>query len=346
MSRPTSRSVAEAAGVSTATVSYAFNRPDRLSAASRARVLAVARELGYAGPDARGRSLRTGRAGAIGVILTVDVSYAFTDPYLLQLLSGLAEQLQDSRTSLTLIPFPAALTGLAEDEVRASIDAVHRAVIDGAVTDGLPAGHPAVRALAERGIPLIHSSDTGADRFAAIDERQAGREVGEHLAALGHREVAMVVAGEQPPGQLVQDPYSSLRVSGLRTALGRAVQVVSGGRNALSSGAVAAAALLDRPSPPTAIACDSDVLALTVLSEASRRGLVPGRDISISGFDDIPGAAEAGLTTVRQPIREKARLMARMLFDPALPSVVLPTELVVRTSTGPVSGGAALGGAP
>src|SRR3954451_23565204 len=99
-SRPTLRSVAQAAGVSTATVSYAFNRPDRLSAASRQRILAVARELGYAGPDARGRSPRTGRAGALGIILPVDVSSASPAPYVPQLLTGLAEQLESSRTSL------------------------------------------------------------------------------------------------------------------------------------------------------------------------------------------------------------------------------------------------------
>ena len=96
--RPTLKSVAAAAGVSTAQVSYAFNRPDRLSAQARRHILAVAREQGYAGPDATARSLRTGRAGAIGVIFTVDLSYAFTDPYVLAMLGGLAEVTGPSST--------------------------------------------------------------------------------------------------------------------------------------------------------------------------------------------------------------------------------------------------------
>jgi len=69
-----------------------------------------------------------------------------------------------------------------------------------------------------------------------------------------------------------------------------------------------------------------------------RRGLAPGHDISVTGFDDIPAADAAGLTTVRQPIREKGRMLGRMLLDPTYTDerVVLPTELVIRSSTGPV----------
>jgi DNA-binding LacI/PurR family transcriptional regulator len=85
------------------------------------------------------------------------------------------------------------------------------------------------------------------------------------------------------------------------------------------------------------VVADSDVLAGGVLDVLIARGLRPGRDISVTGFDDAPTAAPAGLTTTRQPIRDKGRLMGRMLLDPSFTErrVVLPTELVVRTSTGP-----------
>ena len=74
-----------------------------------------------------------------------------------------------------------------------------------------------------------------------------------------------------------------------------------------------------------------------MLEVARAQGLEPGRDISVTGFDDLPAAQAAGLTTVRQPIREKGRLMGRMLLDPSLTErrIVLPTELVARSSTGP-----------
>ena len=82
----------------------------------------------------------------------------------------------------------------------------------------------------------------------------------------------------------------------------------------------------------------SDVLALGVLRALEQRRLIPGRDISVTGFDDIPLAEPSGLTTMQQPIRERGRLMGRMLLDPSYPEtrVVLPTKLVVRASTGPV----------
>jgi DNA-binding LacI/PurR family transcriptional regulator len=341
------KSVAEAAGLSTAAVSYAFNRPDRLSAESRARILAVARELGYAGPDAAARSLRTGRAGAIGVILTVELTYAFTDPYVLALLGGLAECLEPTRTSLVLIPFAPTVAGLDDDGVRESVDAVYGAVIDGAVADGLPADHPAVRALADRGLPLVYSCATTAGRCVVIDDRAAGCSIGRHLAALGHDDVAVVVACPQEPGRVVavdEDtiyPYSRERLAGIREGLGAGtrVRVFSGGRNSAASGRVAAQVALSCAERPTAIAADSDVLAVAVMDAVRAQGLVVGRDISITGFDDVPAAAPAGLTTVRQPIHEKGRLMGRMLLDPVYTEsrVVLPTELVVRSSTGPAS---------
>jgi len=347
--RPTLKSVAAAAGVSTAQVSYAFNRPDRLSARSRAHILRVAREQGYAGPDAAARSLRTRRAGAIGVIFTVGLTYAFSDPYVLAMLGGLAEVTERTRTGLVLIPFDLTAAGSDEDSVRDSVAAVHRAVIDGAVADGLADDHPAVRALADRGLPLVQSSMTAAGRCVVIDDRGAGRQIGQHLAGLGHREVAVVVAWPGPPGVAVPTvdegrlyPYSALRLAGIREGLGPAarIRVDSGGRNAAESGRVAAALALDAPGRPSAIAADSDVLAAGVLDAARARGLEPGRDLAVTGFDDAPLAPPAGLTTIRQPIADKGRLMGRMLLDPSFTErrVVLPTTLVVRSSTGPAEG--------
>ncbi|MFG1673386.1 LacI family DNA-binding transcriptional regulator [Micromonospora sp. NPDC049282] len=346
-SRVTLRSVADAAGVSTAAVSYAFNRPQRLSEEVRTRILAVARDLGYAGPNAAARSLRTGRANAVGVILTTELAYAFRDPYVLDLLGGLAETLAAGRTSLVLIPFAPVVAGLTDAQVRESLDAVHRAVIDGAVADGLTGEHPAVRALADRSLPLVLSTESAAARCVLIDDRQAGRAIGRHLVDLGHRDLAMMVAAPEPPGRNVPAPdeatlypYSRNRLAGVRDALppGARLRVVSGGGNATASGHAAAAALLAGGDRPTAIVADSDVLAAAVARTAEDRGLRVGHDLSVTGFDDVPLAAAAGLTTVRQPIAEKGRLMARMLLDPAgTPNrVTLPTHLVVRSSTGPV----------
>jgi DNA-binding LacI/PurR family transcriptional regulator len=182
-----------------------------------------------------------------------------------------------------------------------------------------------------------------------IDDRAAGREIGRHLAGLGHRAVTVVVSAPSEPGvpvPVVDErtlyPYSTLRLAGIRDALGpdARIRVVSGGRNAPESGRVAAALALAGPDRPSAIAADTDVLATGVLEVVKAAGLEPGHDISVTGFDDVPVARPAGLTTIRQPIRDKGRLMGRMLLDPSFTErrVVLPTELIVRSSTGRPTG--------
>jgi DNA-binding LacI/PurR family transcriptional regulator len=247
-----------------------------------------------------------------------------------------------------LIPFD--LTAVDTDDgdaVRESVAAVHRAVIDGAVADGLADDHPAIRALADRKVPLVQSSRTTIGRCVVVDDRAAGRQIGRHLAGLGHEDVVVVVSYPDSPGVPVAVderrlyPYSALRLAGIRDGLGRRarVRVVSGGRNAPESGRVAAGVAFDWPQRPTAVAADSDVLAAGVLDVAIGRGLAPGRDVSVTGFDDAPFAETAGLTTIRQPVRDKGRLMGRMLLDPTFTEreVVLPTELIVRSSTGPAN---------
>lgn len=104
--------------------------------------------------------------------------------------------------------------------------------------------------------------------------------------------------------------------------------------------AAAIAGLFDQPAPPTAVLAGSDVLALGVLDALAARPAHDRPTVSVTGFDDVAEAAAAGLTTVRQPAEEKGRIAAELLLDPpadaAAGHVLLPTELVVRGSTGPV----------
>jgi DNA-binding LacI/PurR family transcriptional regulator len=109
--------------------------------------------------------------------------------------------------------------------------------------------------------------------------------------------------------------------------------------NSKETGAAAAAFVLDQAHRPTAVAAFSDILALGVLDAITAAGLRPGHDISVIGFDDIPQAAQASLTTVRQPAVQRGRLSGELLLDPPTdPSgrqIVLPTELITRDSTRP-----------
>jgi DNA-binding LacI/PurR family transcriptional regulator len=115
------------------------------------------------------------------------------------------------------------------------------------------------------------------------------------------------------------------------------IRIVLAPHYSRQSGRDAAAEVLDRPDRPTAIVALSDVLAIGVWDAATERGLVPGQDLSISGFDDLPDCAFLGITTVSQPIAEKGRLAGRLAMDPDYPQrqITLPIHLVVRSSTGP-----------
>ena len=182
MARVTAKTVAEAVGVSVATVSNAYNRPGQLSAELRARILATAEEMGYAGPDAAARALRSGRTDAIGVLLTDRLSYAFSDPYAIGFLTGLAEVVEQRGTSIVLIPLP---WSVGDDGADPDLVTVRQAAIDAMTTLCVADDHPARMLARTRGIRLVGTniSDDPEESWVAVDDEAAGRLVGEALVA-------------------------------------------------------------------------------------------------------------------------------------------------------------------
>ncbi|MVA77545.1 LacI family DNA-binding transcriptional regulator [Auraticoccus sp. F435] len=340
MGRITIRTVAEACGVSPSTVSNAYNRPGQLSAALRERILATAEELGYPGPSAAGRSLRSGRAGAIGVLLSNQLSYAFSDPYAIGFLVGVTQACERAGVSVLLL-------SAEHPEGGPDLSAIQRANIDGIITLTFDT-HPSVLEHARRrGLPVVTTYPGAGDHSVAVDDVRAGELVGAHLHGLGHRRVACVVGTSSSTGTPVTavEALADLdyvdRVTGLRSALPDAeVTIFSARHNSFDTGRAAADAVLAVDPWPTAVVCSSDVLALGLQHELRERGVqVPGQ-ISVAGFDDIDEAAIGDLTTVAQPIVDKGRLAAGMLLgDDAGPAhVLLEVSLVARGSTAPPRG--------
>jgi DNA-binding LacI/PurR family transcriptional regulator len=348
MARMTVKTLAAALGVSPATISNAYNRPDQLSLQLRERILTAAEELGYPGPDAAGRTLRMGRADAVGVLLSERLSYAFSDPFAIEFLTGLSEVVEEHGISIVLMPLSRRRAGSSGTEAEQSdVTSVRQANIDALTILSLPADHPAAMLARARGIRVVTtsaSSDPDAS-WVAIDDFGAGAMVGEHLANLGHRDIAVLVETNQPagsPGQRLDIAELSFvdyaaRVAGLRKTIPGKVVIVSGGHNSIESGASAIKWLHDRGELPTAVVGLSDVLALGALQALVSRGLSTPADVSVCGFDDIPAAKAANLTTVHQPIRDKGLHVGRLLIDPefAPRQVLLPIRLVPRGTTGP-----------
>jgi len=325
--RVTLATVAEALGVSAMTVSNAYNRPSKLSPELRERVLAKAKELGYAGPHPTARSLRRGRAGALGVLLGETLPYAFEDPAALQFLRGLARASVESGIALHLVPH-AGDPALVRD-----------ALVDAFVLFALPDGHPLVDALLERNVPLVvHGGpELPGHPLVAVDEKAAAVAAAEHVQALGHTRIGAIAIplglfGARANREVAADAVAAHRVTrerlaGYREAVPDVVvrEVVV---NAREHGELAARALLDGPDPPTAILCMSDELAI------GARRAIGDRDVSVVGWDDTAEAERAGLTTIHQSLEDQGRVCAELVAQGAPAGVYLePWRLVVRGST-------------
>jgi DNA-binding LacI/PurR family transcriptional regulator len=333
-------------GVSRTTVSNAYNRPDQLSPELRRRVLDTARRLGYAGPDPVARSLRTRKAGAVGLLLTEKLSYAFADPAAVGFLQGLAGTCERAGQGLHLVP---------ADPERADVAAVHRAGVDGFIVYSVPADDPHMIAVLERPLPVVICDQPQTEEVdhVGIDDRAAMRELVEHLLGLGHRRIGVLcmrLARDRNDGlaglqrrRAAQYHVQRARLSGLDDALAAggldppAVPVVERFEHSMVQGRHAAAQLLEAEPAITAVVATSDVLALGALAEARERDLRVPEDLSVTGFDGIPEAEAAGLTTVRQSMTGKGDAAGKLLASASERDkprrICLPTELVTGSTT-------------
>ena len=350
--RPTLDTVARAVGVSRATVSNAYNRPNQLSAGLRTRILEVADRLGYLGPDPVARSLATRKSAAVAFMLPSGLSSAFSDPALTIMLDALAATVDGRDHALVLLP--GGETGGPRPE------SVARAQADVAVAYSLPDSAPALTAVRQRRLPMVvvDQPASGGTARVELDDFGGTQAVGRYLTELGHRNFGVISltlhpdgrSGPAEPERRAGSPFrvTRERMSGYIDALaavGIAAETVPVWEAATSGreyGRTAARWLLQQSPRPTALLCMSDELALGAIRAADDLGLsVPG-EVSIVGFDDTPAASwsDPPLTTVRQDLVAKGRrageLALRMLDGdrPGRP-VTIGVELLVRGSTGP-----------
>lgn len=345
----TLQTVADRVGVSRMTVSNAFSRPDQLSDELRQKILAAADELGYAGPDPSARALAKGRTGAVGVMLTDSLEYAFTDQLATDLMAAISSELAPTGLALTL------LTSTPEEKWIPARDVP----LDGAMVFSCSNTSQSVEWLRRRKLPMVFVDQEPVDDVTCIniDERGGAAQAAQHLVDLGHRRIALIATNNTTVG-IAGSPddehgkYTNrYRMKGWQDALDAAgIQplVVYVDHNIQASGE-AATQLLSRPvdERPTAILCYSDTLAVGVIQAARRLGITIPDELSVVGFDDARFASnlEPPLTTVHQDVQSKGTLAASALTDAIAAKlagekaeprqIVLPTHLVVRKSTAP-----------
>lgn len=340
---PTLADVGKLAGVSRGTVSNVFNRPEVVRADVRARVEEAARQLGYDGPDPRGRLLQAGKFNAIGFFPPGEypISEVIRSPYGRELVQGVADACDDAGATLSMI-------NGNQDRRAASIRE--------ALVDGFILGHTEdidlITSAKRRRLPfVILESDMGPETNSIrIDGTTGALLAVRHLTALGHRRFAIMSVRRSsgmpvvhPPGRDRLPlpggfPLDHERLAGFARGLAEAglsiddAPIVETTPGDPSAGAVALDALGDA----TAVLTMSDWQAITLLDEAARRGIRIPDQLSVVGFDGTAEAARTNpaLTTVAHDIPGKGRMAASMVLENGPPrQVVLPVELVVRAST-------------
>lgn len=345
------RTIAQTLQLSTATVSNAFNRPDRVGKDTLARILAEARRIGYAGPDPAARQLRRRRSDTVGLILTDELPFAFEDHAAVGFLAGVAQACEESGRSLLMLP-----------SRHAAAPQLATVLIDGLIVYSVPDTEPVLDSAIQRGIPIVvvdQPHGKPAWDWVGIDDRAVGRAVGTHLAQLGHERVAVLAPrmsrerrnGPWPEGDTT--PYAVLRerIAGLTESLaahgrgGHSIPVEERTISSEEAGAAGFEALIRRIPEVTAVFCLSDELALGVLRRGAELGIDVPRQMSVVGVDDIERAEGAGLTTVEQPLQAKGAVAGRMLMTRIEEKVsgakplpwqtrTLPTTLHIRATTG------------
>ncbi len=338
--RATLQHVARRAGVSRQTVSNAVNSPHLVRPQTLARVTEAIEALGYR-PNLAARQMRTRRS---------------------RLLAMRMEPLRDGISGVVLDRFLHALTEHAQvhgyrvllftaDDDQGEIAAYEQLTgsheIDAFVLSSTHHGDRRTAWLRERGLEFVTFGrpwgDEGAHDWVDVDGALGTAEAVEHLAGTGHERIAFV---GWPQGSGAGDDRRAgwrrvAEARGLATS-GLDVAVPDG----VDSGREAVSRLLDAEQPPTAFVCASDALALGALRALRERGLVPGRDAGVVGFDDTVLAHTLGLSSIAQPIDDVATACVRRLvtrLDPVLarspsltadqPAVLLPPALVVRESS-------------
>jgi DNA-binding LacI/PurR family transcriptional regulator len=348
MGRVTLQTIADQVGVSRMTVSNAFSHPDQLSGKLRERILAVADELGYGGPDPAARSLVSGTAGAIGVVLSDALTYTLTDDVAMSFLAGIADQLGPGGRALTLLPAAPADGSMPARDV----------AIDGALVYSCHSDSTALSWLMRRRLPVVFVDQAAAPRIPSVnvDDRMGARGAAQHLVDLGHRRIGIVTTGFGGEYGVLADPFATTLANTERQRLLGWTDALSGAgitptavrlphTDPQEIGHDGARLLLALDEPPTAVLCFSDAIAVGVVGAIQESGLGVPEDISVVGFDDNPIArtTRPALTTVRQDSRAKGRAATELLMtaldgaDATLPKrarhLILLTELVVRDST-------------
>ncbi len=327
--------IADSLGLSTATVSLALRDSPLVADATRQKIKEQAQSLGYI-YNRRAASLRTSRSGIIGVVV-----HDIMNPFYAEILRAIEGELDRNRQTFILSNHYDSV-----DKQRNFIETLLQLGGDGVIMSpaiGTPLddiklaednGMPAIliaRSVENANLPTYRGDDAYGIALAT-----------NHLIGLGHTCIAMV-------GGTDQTSTGRHRYQGYVQALEKANIPVDPdlripGPRTKQAGFEAAVTFLSLPQKPTAAVCWNDLVAIGLMNGIARAGLVPGKDISVTGYDDLEEASIAtpSLTTVWNGQSEVGRMAARALLDKLNGSSdpdglhLIRPEMRIRQSTSPL----------
>jgi DNA-binding LacI/PurR family transcriptional regulator len=332
---PTISDVATRAGVSKGAVSFALNGRAGVSADTRARILRVAADLGFA-PNATARALSTPPSGGVARVLARPHETLRSDPFFPAFIAGIESALAPSGHLLSV-----RLVGSDDAEAQVYRELARTGRVDGVFVTDLRAGDPRPALLEELGLAAVtlNRPETAvAAPAVCVGDGPAVRDAVQQLIRLGHRRIGHIGG----PARYLQAAYRRAAWADALRQAGLPEGPYQEADSSAAGGAEATRALLDEADRPTAILYSSDQMAIAGLTVAGRRGLRIPDDLSVVGFDD--GEISAHLTVPLATVRTDAygwgraaaaALMARVAGEEIGDIHLPPAQFVVRGSVGP-----------
>ena len=332
ISKPTLDTVAAEAGVSRATVSRVINGSPRVSPEVKVAVESAIALLGYV-PNRAARSLAMRRTDSIALVMREPDATVLADPYLGNVIIATSQALIGTGVQLVLV------NAQNNAEHAQLADYVRSGHVDGVLLASMHDDDPLPRILLEAGIPTVVSGrpPTPLPGLAYVDVDNVGgaQLAAERLISAGRKRIATITG----PQDMTAGADRLVGYQRALAAAGRKADRIAHGEFTRESGQLAMDELITRYPDLDAVFVANDLMAMGALRSLRDSGRRVPADVSVVGYDDIEMArhTEPPLTTIHQPIIDQARTMTELLLtqiggDPVGEPVVLPTELVERSS--------------
>ncbi len=332
----TIRDLAKKLNLSITQVSRALGGYNDVSKATREKVIAAAREMGYE-PSYAARQLRRRRADAIGYILPTS-SPRFSDPFYANFLTGLCDEAAEHQMDLVVSSCPPD----SNQEKSLYQHWFQSTRVDGMIINRVRLFDWRVQYLAENRMPFItlgQPENQDEFPFIKVAERSGFEKLVLHLREKGHNRIAFI--GGPAELMVVVERFGGYRQGLLAAGLELDNRLIIHSELTEEGGYEAARSLLAMSNPPTAILGCNDLIAIGALHAAKETGRKVGVDFAIAGYDGIHESAftDPPLTTLSQPTYEIARKMVKILIgvinQPTsyYPRLVLEPKLILREST-------------